>query len=174
MPTPPASAAQWSTEDNPYTRAFHRKPVINQITQTEAKSEEPAYSMPRNRNRTTRQSNKLLRARQHASREAVERINGLNRGAKTFLLAAIPTIGDLMEHTKQRHTRITRPIDNFVPTFEVLERARVNIEAQESVRREYSGMESRGAYGNIPRIKPDDSIRLMYENFSSLSVGNAP
>jgi hypothetical protein len=31
-------------------------------------------------------------------------------------------------------------------------------------------MESRGAYGNIPRIKPDDSIRLMYENFSSLSV----
>ena len=170
MPTPPASAAQWSTEDNPYTSAFHRKPVINRSTQAEAKSDEPAYSMPRNRNRTTRQSNKLLRARQYASREAVERRNGLNRGAKTFLSAAIPTIGDFMEHTMQRHTRITRPIDNFVPTSEVLEGARVNREAQESVRREYSGMESRGAYGNIPRIKPDDSIRLMYENFSSLSV----
>ena len=170
MPTPPASAAQWSTEDNPYTSAFHRKPVINRSTQAEAKSDEPAYSMPRNRNRTTRQSNKLLRARQYASREAVERRNGLNRGAKTFLSAAIPTIGDFMEHTMQRHTRITRPIDNFVPTSEVLEGARVNREAQESVRREYSGMESRGAYGNIPRIKPDDSIRLMYENFSSLGV----
>jgi hypothetical protein len=31
-------------------------------------------------------------------------------------------------------------------------------------------MESKGAYRNIPVIKPDDSIRLMYENFSSLSV----
>jgi hypothetical protein len=53
---------------------------------------------------------------------------------------------------------------------EVLERVRVNMEARESVQREYSLMELKGAYGNIPVIKPDDSIRLMYENFSSLSV----
>ena len=97
-------------------------------------------------------------------------MNGLNRGAAKFLAAATPTIGDLMEHTQQRHTQITRPMDKFVPTAEVLEKARVNKEARESVQREYSGMETKGAYGNIPIIKPDDSIRLMYENFSSLSV----
>jgi hypothetical protein len=61
-------------------------------------------------------------------------------------------------------------MDKFVPTAEVLERARVNKEARESVQREYSNMESKGAYGNIPIIKPDDSIRLLYESFSSLSM----
>jgi hypothetical protein len=75
-----------------------------------------------------------------------------------------------MEHTQQQHTQFTCPVDKFVPTVEVLERARVNKGARESVRREYSGMELKGAYGNKPIIKPDDSIRLMYENFSSLSV----
>jgi hypothetical protein len=44
------------------------------------------------------------------------------------------------------------------------------MEARESVQQEYSLMESRGVYGNIPAIKPDDSIRVMYEIFSSLSV----
>ena len=169
--SPSASAAQWGTDDNPYTRAFHREPGINRITQTETESNEPAYSMPRNRMRMTRQSNKLLCAKQHSSCEAVERMNGLNRGAAKFFAATTPTIGDLMEHTQQRHTQITRPIvDKFVPTSEVLERARVNREARESVQREYSSMESKGAYGNIPSINSDDSIRLMCENFSSLSV----
>jgi hypothetical protein len=31
-------------------------------------------------------------------------------------------------------------------------------------------METKGLYGNIPLIKPDDSVRIMYENFSSLSM----
>jgi hypothetical protein len=146
MTTPPASTAQWSAEDNPYTRAFHREPGINRVTQTETESMEPAYSIPRNRMRTTRQSNKLLRAKQHSSLEALERMKGLNRGAAQFLAATTPSIGDLMGHTKQRHTQITRPIDKFIPTSEVLERARANREARESVRREYSGMESRGVY----------------------------
>jgi hypothetical protein len=130
----PASAAQSGIEDNPYTRAFHREPGIKQITQMEKESKEPAYSMPRNRMRTTRQSNKLLRAKQHSLHKAVEQMNGLNRGAAKFLAAAAtPTIGDLMEHTQQRHTQITCPIDKFVPIAEVLERARVNMEARESV-----------------------------------------
>ncbi len=89
----------------------------------EKESKEPAYSTPRNRMRTTRQSNKLLRANQHSLHEAVEQMNGLNRRAAKFLTAATPTIGDLMEHTQQGHTQITRPIDKFVPTAEVLERA---------------------------------------------------
>ena len=126
--------------------------------------------IPRNRKRTTRQSNKILRAQQYSSHEAVERMNGLNRGAEKFLEASTPTIGDLIEHTQQRHTQITRLTDKYVPISEVLERARVNREASESVRREYANTESKGVYGNIPRIKPDNSIRLMYENFSSLSV----
>jgi hypothetical protein len=159
MSPPSASAAQFGKEDNPYTRAFHREPGINQITQTEKESNEPAYPTPRNRMRTTRQSNKLLREKQHSLRKAVERMNGLNRGAAKVLAAATPTIGDLMEHTQQQHTQFTCPMDKFVPTVEVLERARVNKEARESVQREYPGMESNGAYGNIPIIKLDDSIR---------------
>jgi hypothetical protein len=101
MSQPPASAAQFGKEDNPYTRVFHRETGINRITQMEKESNEPAYPTPRNRMRTTRQSNKLLRAKQHSLRKAVEQMNGLNRGAAKFLTAATPTIGDLMEHTQQ-------------------------------------------------------------------------
>jgi hypothetical protein len=57
-------------------------------------------------------------------------MNGLNRGAAKFLAAATPTIGDLMEHTQQQHTQFTHPMDKFVPTAEVLERAQVNKEAR--------------------------------------------
>jgi hypothetical protein len=38
------------------------------------------------------------------------------------------------------------------------------------VRQEYACKESKGLYGNTPVIKPDDSVRIMYKNFSSLSV----
>jgi hypothetical protein len=134
MSPPSASAAQFGKEDNPYTRAFHRETGINRITQTEKESNEPAYPMPHNRMRTTRQSNKLLCAKQHSLREAIEQMIGLNRGVAKFLAAATPTIGDLMEHTQQQHTQFTHPMDKFVPTTEVLERAQVNKEARESVR----------------------------------------
>jgi hypothetical protein len=170
MSPSPAPTTHGGMEDNPYTRAFHREPVIKQSTQKEKDLQELACHTPHNRMRTTRQSNKLQCAKQHSLHKAVERVNGLNRGAAKFLAAATPTIGDLMEHTHQRHTRTTCIADKFVSTAKVLERAQANMEARESVRQEYSLMESNGVYGNIPVIKPDDSIWLMYENFSSLSV----
>jgi hypothetical protein len=101
LPPPPDPAAHGSMEDNPYTRVFHRDPGIKQSTQMEKDLKELAYHTPCNKMRTTRQSNKLQQAKQHSSREAVERMSGLNRGAAKFLAAATPTIGDLMEHTYQ-------------------------------------------------------------------------
>jgi hypothetical protein len=45
-----------------------------------------------------------------------------------------------------------------------------NLAARESVRQEYKAMEASGVYGRIESDKPDNVIRLMYENFSSLSL----
>ncbi len=163
---PPVSAG----EDNPYTRAFHREPGVKQSTQTEEVSTELVYSMSCNKIRTTWQSNKLHRAKQHSLHKAMEWMNGLNRGSAEFLAASTPTIGNLMEHTQQQNTQLTRPVDKFVSTADALERAQANKEAKEAVRQEYACKESTGLYRNIPVIKPDDSVHLMYENFSSLSV----
>ena len=38
------------------------------------------------------------------------------------------------------------------------------------VHQEHTELENRGVYGPIPRDKPDDVDRLMYENFSSLGM----
>ena len=68
MSPPSAAAAQRGKKDNPYTMAFHREPGINRKLQAKKEANELAYVMPRNRKRTTRQSNKILRAQQYSSR----------------------------------------------------------------------------------------------------------
>jgi hypothetical protein len=148
----PAPTTHGGMEDNPYTRAFHREPVIKQSTQKEKDLQELAYHTPHNRIRTTCQSNKLQRAKQHSSHKAIEQMNGLNRRATKFLAAATPTIGGLMEHTHQQHTRTTCIADKFVSTAKVLERARANMEARESVHQEYSLMESNSVYGTYQSL----------------------
>jgi hypothetical protein len=75
-----------------------------------------------------------------------------------------------MEHTQQQNSQLTHPADKFVSTAEALERARANKGAREVVQQEYACKESKGPYRNVLVIKPDDSVWLMYENFSSLSV----
>jgi hypothetical protein len=97
-------------------------------------------------------------------------MDGLNRGAAEFLAASTPTIGNLMEHTQQQNTQLTCPANKFVSNAETLERAQANKEAREAVQQEYARKDEKELYGNTPVIKPDDSVRLMYENFSSLSV----
>ena len=42
--------------------------------------------------------------------------------------------------------------------------------ARHSVEQEYATQVTDGEYGSLTKEKPDDSIRLLYENFSSLSL----
>ena len=42
--------------------------------------------------------------------------------------------------------------------------------ARISVHQEYTAAVASGQYGTVPRLKPDDTIRMMYKNFSSLSL----
>jgi hypothetical protein len=95
----------------------------------------------------------------------------LNRRAEQFLAESTPTISDLIDHTHTRHFQLTRSTARkVILPAEALERARASRDAREAVRREYAAEESKGKYGNIPHDKPDDSIRLIYENFSGLSL----
>ncbi len=45
-----------------------------------------------------------------------------------------------------------------------------NLVAQASVHRDYTAMEATGVYGRVSCAKPDDVVRIMNENFSSLSI----
>ncbi len=48
--------------------------------------------------------------------------------------------------------------------------AHANLAAQELVCQEWTETASKGPYGCISTFKPDNTIQIMYENFSSLSL----
>jgi len=101
----------------------------------------------------------------------MERRESLNRGAAQFLAESTPTASNLIDHTHTRHFQLTHSTaGKVILPAEALERVQASRDAREAVRREYAAEESKDKYGNIPHDKPDDSIRLIYEHFSSLSL----
>jgi hypothetical protein len=85
-------------------------------------------------------------------------------------------MGDLIKHTQRNHQERPHPavIKHSIPS--TLSTPSANRATRESVRREYKAMEASGVYGRIESDKPDNVIRVMYENFSSLGLfveGNA-
>jgi hypothetical protein len=79
-------------------------------------------------------------------------------------------MGDLIEHTQNNHQEPPHraAIKRSIPsTFST---PSANRATRESVCRECKAMEASGVYGWIESDKPDNVIRVMYENFSSLSL----
>jgi hypothetical protein len=91
----------------------------------------------------------------------------LRTGAAIFVSGMTPTVGDLVEFSSTWGActaRIKRPTTNSVTT------AWANLVAQALVHCKYATMEATGVYGRVSCDKPDDVVRIMYENFSSLSI----
>ncbi len=81
-----------------------------------------------------------------------------------------PNMGDLIKHTQCIHQEPPHQaaIKRSIPSTFLTPAA--NRAARESVHQEYEAMEASGVYGRIESDKPDNVIRVMYENFSSLSL----
>jgi len=160
-----APAATGSGEDNPYIRAFRR---ISEVRSSGIPlAEVPAPIRPRVR--TPRQLRKLRRASHQPLSRSRKRVQDLNKGATVFLASANPTIGTLIEYVQEEHNLATRS-DPREKTPNGVAMARVDLDAREAVRREYAGMLANGLYGKISCDKPDDTVRIMFENFSSLGL----
>jgi hypothetical protein len=118
----------------------------------------------------TPQMNLLLRAQRHNFHQNLERCANFNERATTFLLSISPNMGDLIEHTQRNHQEPPHraAIKLSIPSTFLTPSA--NRATRESVRQEYKAMEASGVYGWIESDKPDNVIRVMYENLSSLSL----
>jgi hypothetical protein len=119
---------------------------------------------------TGRQLCRLRRAHQHALRAQRDRCNSLNKGAAEFLASATLTVGDLVEHLQEKHAQYLCPSCRSNPSASSVAIACANLAAQELVRQECAEMVSKGPYGCIITSKPDNTIWIMYKNFSSLSL----
>ncbi len=119
---------------------------------------------------TTPQKNHLLRAQQYNSHQSLEHCSNFNEGASTFLSSISPNMGDLIEHTQCNHQEPPHwaAIKHSIPsTFST---PSANHAARESVCREYKAIEASRVYGWIESDKPNNVIKVMYENYSSLSL----
>ena len=117
----------------------------------------------------------MHRASLHASDAERNRRAALNIGAARYLAEATPTIGNLIEYTQQSHSTTTRRAGNSVSTVRGMALVRANQEACAAVSTEQASLENGGSHGRVSRVKPDDVVRIMYENFSSLGVfGEGP
>jgi hypothetical protein len=155
-------------KDNPYIRAFRRETAERkQCTTADNKSR--ALSI-RTRERTLWQLRKLQHASQHANQLILSCSQCLNKGATEFLSTVNPTVGTLIEHVQKEHYQAARTNPGMGVTSNTMEMAWADQDARESVRREYAAMEANGLYGKISCEKSDDTIRIMFENFSSLSL----
>ncbi len=124
----------------------------------------------RNRERTPWQMQKLRRAIPHATQSILSRGQSLNKGVTAFLSTVNPTVGTLIEHVQKEHYQAVRDNPGMGVIANTVEIARADQDTRESVRREYAAMEANGLYGKIFCEKPDATICIMFENFSSQSL----
>ena len=162
-----------SRAENPYTRAYlgiSRNAGYKGGT-LGATNRVSDYTVHVIRKRSVRQRAKLTRAKRWASSWSLQRLEGLETGAAAFLGQATPTVGQLLTYTQNRHGYSPLAANGHqAPVTNQVEVARVQGAARSSVVREYARATDEGAYGWVPQDKPDNVIRMMYENFSSLSV----
>jgi hypothetical protein len=151
--------------NNPYVCAVREGAVGRSRVHKGCDAAILGYPAARPRKRTVRQMRSLRRACVHT-----KRCQSFNRGAAEFLMGATPTVGDLIDHTQDRHGRGHRLPPRCTLLASSVKIARANLAAQESVLREYTAGKTNGQYGHISAFKPDDLICIMHKNFSSLSL----
>jgi hypothetical protein len=169
--SPPASTANTGSSDNHFTRAFRWEDNVCHSRPTSyPTSLPPGHHVNRPRVRMARQLDSICRAQLHGSHRQLEQCQAFNQGASTFMATMLPTTQDLIEHTQQRHKGLSRRSATPPLKATALEISLATRAAWELVRREHKATERSGVYGRVALKKPDDAIRVMYENFSSLSL----
>ena len=163
------NADMGSSIGNLYTHAFWRELGSRGILSTAHGNLVGVMgnSVTRTRALTGFHLNKRLRAQRFASAASLARNRSLTTGTAVFVAGMTSTVGNLVKFSSTWGTCtacIKCPTTNSVTT------ARANLVAQASVHRECAAKEATGVYGQVSCDKPDDVVRIMYENFSSLSI----
>jgi hypothetical protein len=144
--------------ENPYTRAFWRELGIKTITNTRSDRQlNKVRGLPVTHTSTlsNRQHSKLNRARRYASAIGLSRSDHLAPGRASFVLGNTLTIGNLIDHSQQVQTPVSKNRAN-VPLIIVVTQA--NQQARAAMLQEYASAEKAGKYGRIERDGPDDVV----------------
>ena len=169
--SPPASTANTGSSDNHFTRAIRwKKDVCGSRCTSYPTSLPPGHHVNCPWVRMAQQLDSICWAQLHGSHWQLERCQAFNQGASTFMATMSPTAQDLIEHTQQRHKGLSRRSANPPLKATAFEISLATQAARKLVRREHKAMERSSIYGRVALQKPDDAIRVMYENFSSLSL----
>ena len=169
--TPTGSTA--GGQVNPYITAYNSGVTLARWP-TQQRTSAPLPSVlqlpvTRARKTTERQRRKFARAARYASAASLRRSDSLRVGVRQFESGLSPTVADLIQYSQSHSDRRTLAAP-AVPTHNSLLVARTSISAGTAVRQELSGLEDGGRYGYVPPEKPDDTVRVLYENLSSLAL----
>jgi hypothetical protein len=113
---------------------------------------------------------RIRHGKRYAFEQALARSDAFEQSAAAFMTLATPTVGDLVDHSNRMAGLQGRTRSTSNRTVSSLVLLRTKIGARVTVQQELRALDSGGVYGRISREKPDDVVRLMYENFSSLSL----
>jgi hypothetical protein len=156
-------------EENPYIRAYRREingtRSTNMTERIRIAQEVKSLHVRRPHELSRERRLKHERLTRHASTKALQRRDALTAGREAYITQHLPTVGNLMDYS-QRNSPKNLPAPRAMDLATII----VNQQAKASVVSEYSRSVEGGTYGSIPKGKQNDSIRLMYENFSSLSL----
>ncbi len=123
--------------ENPFTRAFWRELGSKTITNTRSDrllNKVRGLSVTRTSTLSNQQHSKLNWARQYASAAALSRNNHLTAGRASFVLGNTPTISNLINHSQQVQTPISKNRANVPLTIAVTQ---ANQQARAAVQQEY-------------------------------------
>ncbi len=155
---------------NPYTRAFWRELDSKGILDRKfGKTPEEVFGHPVSCTQTLTgfQRSELLRAQRHASAISLACSNSLADGTADFFINNTPTIGNLVDYSQKVLTCLPKKRINLPHSVST---AQANLQSQTSMFHKYAALEMNRGYGQIAREKPDNVVRVMYENFSSLGL----
>jgi hypothetical protein len=155
---------------NPYTWAFWRELGSEGILNRRfRKALEDVFGHPVTCTWTLTgcQHSKLLRAQCHASVISLAPSDSLAVGTVEFVSNNTLTIGNLVDYSQKVQTCLPKKRINLPHSVSI---AQANLQAQASVFHKYAALETNGGYGWKARDKPDDVVRVMYKNLSSLSL----
>ena len=100
-----------------------------------------------------------------------EQFRQFDRGRRKFLRGATPTAGDIIGHVHKEHRRKTRKHKRRDELrVNALEIAAIEQGARTAIRKEVEEIKGSGQYGHVSKTKPDDTVRVMIENFNILRV----
>jgi hypothetical protein len=144
--------------ENPYTRAFRRELGSKMITNTRSDrllNEVRGLPVTCTSTLSNQQYSKLNLSRRYASAVGLSHSDHLTAGRTSFVLGNTPTIDNLINHSQQVQTPISKNCANVPLTIAVTQ---ANQQAWAAMQQEYALAEKAGKYGCIERDRPDDVV----------------